>query len=141
MNKEHTYHLELTFTAEKSGKLTPTGLSSQLFTTAPAFGGDPTLWSSKEYLLGALASCFALTFRALIAKVGIPVEIVRFPIEGILTDEGGGLSSFTRFIVRPELKAPVEHQAKAEELLEKAHKYCLISRSLKGDITIDPQFV
>ncbi|OGQ23252.1 MAG: hypothetical protein A3I05_03985 [Deltaproteobacteria bacterium RIFCSPLOWO2_02_FULL_44_10] len=141
MTKEHTYHLELVITGEKSGRLTPKGLSPQLFTASTAYGGDPSLWTSKEYLLGALASCLMLTFQALVEKVKIPVEIVRVPIEGILTEEGGGLSSFSRFIVRPELKAPTEHQVKAEELLEKAHKYCLISRSLKGEVTIDPRFV
>ena len=97
----------------------------------PSHFGGPEGVQSPEYLLSeAMASCLVLTFRAIAKASGLDWENLNCVAEGRL-DKEGGMLSFSSFVLRAVLTISLETDiAKADSLLHKAEKYCLISSSL-----------
>jgi peroxiredoxin-like protein len=109
------------------------------FAAPPQFQGESGFWTPEHFLVAAAASCFITTFRAIteISKfepVGLEVSA-----EGTI-EKGEGGFQFTRITLRPVLTVAREtDQERGVRLLEKAEHSCLISRSLKGQIVMEPQ--
>ena len=81
-------------------------------------------------LVGALADCFTLIFRAVARASNLSWTALRCTAEGQL-DRVEGITRFTQMAVRARLRVPPGTDAdKARRLLEKAEKACLITNSL-----------
>lgn len=103
----------------------------------PEFGGEPGFWSPETMLTGAVANCYILTFRAISRKAGLGWESLDVAVEGILDKTPDGLK-FTGFKldVRLQLQDPDADRDKAEELLQKAEKHCLVTASLSASVEL-----
>ena len=83
-------------------------------------------------LIAALADCFVLTFRALAAASKLSWSSLQCKVQGTLDRVDGGMR-FTHFVVQATLVIPREADPeKAQKLLGRAEKTCLISNSLKA---------
>lgn len=105
-----------------------------LATAPPAeFGGPGDRWSPETLLVGALADCFVLTFRAIARASKLPWLSLRCDVEGTL-DRVERVTQFTSFRVRAALRVPAGANAEqAKRLLARAEQSCLITNSLKGN--------
>jgi len=105
---------------------------------APAeFGGPGNRWSPETLLVGAVADCFILTFRAVAQASKFSWISLRCDAEGAL-DRVERVTQFTGFIVRATLRVPAgTDEAQAERLLARAEKACLIRNSLKADSQLE----
>ena len=105
-----------------------------LETAGPAqFGGPGDVWSPEDMLVGAVANCLILSFRAIARKAKLDWLTLECEAEGIL-DKLDGFNQFTGFTVKATLTIPDEqYRKKASVILEKAEKYCLVTNSLKAD--------
>jgi organic hydroperoxide reductase OsmC/OhrA len=78
------------------------------------------------------------TFAAFAQKLQLPILGYRSEAEGFLVFEGDGYR-FTRVVLRPRIvvadAGSVEPAAKA---LREAHASCLIGRSVRASISIEP---
>ena len=103
----------------------------------PQFGGPGDVWSPETLLVGAVADCFILSFRAIARKAKLNWTTLTCTADGTL-DKVDGFNQFTGFEITAELTiAPGEKEAKAKMIMQKAKKYCLITKSLKADATLD----
>jgi organic hydroperoxide reductase OsmC/OhrA len=108
------------------------------FSAPPEFQGEAGFWTPEHFFLAAVASCFVTTFHAI-------AEISRFEPGGLeLTAEGtiekgeGGLQ-FTRITLQPVLTVLREGDLeRGARLLEKTERSCLVSRSLKSQVVMQP---
>ncbi len=122
------------------------GLQSEgvppLPSAAPAeFGGPGDLWSPETLLVGAVADCFILTFRAVARAGKLEWQGLECETEGVL-ERIDGVTSFTRFASRATLTvSPGTDAAKARELLERSERGCLVANSLKGERTLQVTIV
>lgn len=101
------------------------------------FGGPGDHWSPETLLLGALASCFSLTFRAIARKRRLRWNDLQCAVEGVLEREGGN-SRFTQ--CRLEVRLTVvagSDEAELRAALLAAKQGCLISNSLNARIELD----
>jgi peroxiredoxin-like protein len=106
----------------------------RIMTAAPAeFGGPGDHWSPEHLLVGTVANCFILTFRA-VAR-GSRLEWTHLECSPVGTLERlDGTTRFTRFTVNVRLTVPEGTDIdKAERLLHKAETGCLITRSLVAE--------
>jgi len=105
-----------------------------LQSAAPAeFGGPGDLWSPETLLVGAVADCLILTFRAVARAGKLEWQGLECETEGVL-ERVDGVTSFTRFTSRVTLTVPSgTDAAKARELLERSERGCLVANSLKGE--------
>jgi peroxiredoxin-like protein len=108
-----------------------------LRSTSPAqFDGPGDRWSPETLLVGAVADCFVLTFRAIATASNLSWLSLDCDVIGTL-DRVERVTQFTRFDMAARLVLTGEEDAdRARHLLEKAERDCLISRSLKGAIDL-----
>jgi peroxiredoxin-like protein len=133
----HLYRASAIWTMRRRGIASAEDVPRTInFSAPPEFQGEPGLWTPEHLLVASVATCFLTTFRA-VAEIS-KLQVVRLEIdaEGVLEKQEGGFR-ITRVVVRPRLTiADAADQERAQRLLEKAERACLISRSLSSQVTM-----
>lgn len=114
------------------------GVAPLSFSAPEEFQGEAGFWTPERFFLAAIASCFITTFRAVAELSKFEPLGLEVSAEGTV-EKGEGGFSFTRATLKPRLD--VERAAdlqRGERLLEKTERACLVSRSVKTDIHIEP---
>lgn len=133
----HRYVVTAAGSADGDVGLTSPGVPA-LVTSAPAeFGGPGTRWSPETMLVGAVADCFILTFRAVARAMKLSWDSLSCDVEGTL-DRVEHATQFTAFEVRATLTVePGTDVEQAHRALEKAERNCLITSSLKATVHLE----
>lgn len=100
-----------------------------------AFGGDPARPNPESLLLVAAMSCQLLSFLAVAARARVDVVAYEDDAEATMPD---GWIAEVRLRPRITVRAPAT-EARVRHLCEVAHRECFIARSLRGEVTVDPQ--
>jgi len=131
-NLPHRYAVAAAAHASDDVELYAEGLPL-LHSAPPAeFGGPGDRWSPETLLVGAVADCFVLTFRAVARASKVSWTSLRCEVSGTL-DRVDKIAQFTRFDVRVHLTIPPTTDVRqAHRAVEKADQNCLISNSLKA---------
>ena len=106
----------------------------------PEFGGPGDVWSPETLLVGAVADCFILSFRATARAARLEWDSLSCSVIGTL-DKIDRVTQFTAYDITAELTLPASSDDKADDkkalrLMEKAEKHCLITNSLKAATTL-----
>jgi organic hydroperoxide reductase OsmC/OhrA len=109
-----------------------------LRSASPAeFDGPGDRWSPETLLVGAVADCFILTFRAIANASKLSWLSLDCDATGTL-DRVDRVTQFTHFDLTAHLVVPAGVNAEAaRHALEKAERNCLISSSLKAAVALD----
>src|SRR5215813_4590581 len=131
MENEHTYRVVAWWNAGKNGLAKSDSAPNAIhFAAPPQFGGLEGRWSPEDLLLSALAGCFTTTFRALADYSKFEFTDLEVEVEGTVRKAESGYE-FSRILVRPTVTiSHPDERARAERLLEKAKRLCLVSRAL-----------
>lgn len=137
----HHYHVNASAEAEGNITLKAEDLP-QLVTAPPAeFGGPGDQWSPETLLVGAVADCFILTFRAIARASKLEWANLECSAEGVL-DRVERVTRFTAFTVRATLTVPAGSDPdKARRLLEKAEGSCLVTRSMLAESHLEAEVI
>jgi len=137
----HHYHVNASAEAEGNITLKAEDLP-QVVTAAPAeFGGPGDQWSPETLLVGAVADCFILTFRAIARASKLEWTNLDCSAEGVL-DRVERVTRFTAFTVRATLTVPAGSDPdKARRLLEKAEGSCLVTRSMLAETHLEAEVI
>lgn len=135
----HHYAVSASGDATSHIVLSSEGLEN-LDTAGPAeFGGPGDVWSPETMLVGSVANCFILSFRAIARASRFEWVSLSCDVAGTL-DKVERVTQFTRFDLQAELTiAPGTDEKKAHRLLEKAENHCLITSSLKGESHLEAE--
>lgn len=121
-----------------SASASPTGdvvLSSQGLPDLPSappaeFDGPGDKWSPETLLLGALADCYVLTFRAVAKASQLPYRDIRCTAKGKL-DRQDRVARFVELDLDVALTLPPEvSEEDVKKACDKAARGCIISNSL-----------
>ncbi len=108
------------------------------FTAPPAFGGLEGRWTPEDLLLGAIASCYTTTFRAVAENSKFEYTDLQIEVEGGIRKSDTGYS-FGEVVIRARLMIPQEaEEARALKLLHKAENLCLVARALSVERIFEP---
>jgi organic hydroperoxide reductase OsmC/OhrA len=137
----HLYSVQASAGTDADVTLTAAGIPA-LATASPAeFGGPGDRWSPETLLVGAVADCFILTFRAVAHASKLPWTALRCGVTGTL-DRVDRVTQFTSFDLDAQLCVPSgTDDALAKRSLEKAEHACLIANSLKAPVHLHAQVV
>jgi peroxiredoxin-like protein len=141
--QELPHHYHVTASAESEGNVALKANDvPQLITAPPAeFGGPGDQWSPETLLVGAVANCYILTFRAIVRASKLEWSSVDCSAEGIL-ERVDRVTRFTSITVKATLTVPADTDAaRAKRLLEKAEAVCLISNSLSADTHLEAEII
>jgi organic hydroperoxide reductase OsmC/OhrA len=133
----HRYHVRAAGGVAGDLELTAERLPVLRSASPAEFGGPGDRWSPETLLVGAIADCFILTFRAIAAASRLTWNNIDVGVTGTL-DRVDRVTRFTHFDVAVDLSvAPGADTERARQLLEKAERGCLISNSLKATIALE----
>src|SRR5450631_193187 len=135
----HTYAVSADASATGKVSVASPGLPGLDTAPPPEFDGPGGVWSPETLLVAAIANCFILTFRGVSRAAHFTWEKLEAHVDGTL-ERVSGSTQFTRYTTRAILtvKAGTDH-AKAQELLERAEKICLVANSLRGERILEVQ--
>lgn len=142
MIESHDYEIEIVSTGVRSGVLDSEEdrLPSLYVASPPEFGGPEGVWSPEHLFIASVASCLMTTFRAMADLSKLEVVEYTDSAIGHLQRGGDRLYSIDRITLRPRVIIGTDDDLdKAEKLLRKAEEVCLISRSVKCEITMEGQ--
>ena len=107
----------------------------------PAEGAEQQNWTPEHMMLGAMEACLLNTFTVIGGMSKLVVSAYESTAEGELEFEKGQGYKFARMTIRPVVTVSAEMLDKAKDVLERAHKFCLITRSVNFPVGVEPEFV
>jgi organic hydroperoxide reductase OsmC/OhrA len=132
----HHYKVQAAAEAEGSVIVGSEGLPSLSTAPPPQYGGPGGQWSPETLFVAAAADCFILTFRAVAAASKLPWRNLECSAEGLL-DRVDAVVRFTRLHLHARLTLPAGGDTeRAQRLLEKAEKACLVTNSMRCEPTL-----
>ena len=138
--EKHAYLTGLRWESQRKGVLSPAGLPPLGVATPPEFpGGHPGIWSPEHLFVAAPEACLKTTFLAIAENSKLEFLSYSSEAEGTLekTDQG---FMITEIRIRP--RVVIKDQAftdRARRILEKAEQACLISKSMKTRVVLEPE--
>ncbi|MDR9417854.1 OsmC family protein [Gracilimonas sp.] len=140
---QHTYDVDLNWNEDRQGTLSSNKLSDSIeVATPPEFpGGVEGVWSPEHLFIASVSSCFMTTFGAIAEYSKLKYEDLSVPATGTMSNKSGKFV-MSEIILRPKLVIMDENQKdKALRILQKAEEACLITRSIKTDVKLEPEVV
>ena len=119
----HIFNVDLKWVADRIGEVSsPELLDAIDVATPPQFPkGVDGVWSPEHFFTAAVNSCFMTTFLAVAENSKVD-----------------GKYMMTEIVLRPHLNIINEADAeKAERILQKSESACLISNSIKTQVTLE----
>jgi len=141
MIEAHDYHVKVRATGPRGGVLEAPldDLPELQVSSPPEFDGPGHIWSPEHLLVAAVASCLMTTFHSIAVRSGVDVLEYTDHSSGHLQRAGNGLYSIDTIVLRPEVLVSAESNVdRALRLLEKAETVCLIGRSIKSEVVLEP---
>ena len=134
----HRYEVELAGTPAGPTVLGAPGLPALATAPPPEYDGPGDAWSPEHLLLGAVASCFLFALRAVARASSLEFRTLDLTVEGTV-DREGGVVRFTEIVLRPRLVlAPGADRDRAQRILDKSERACLVSSSLAVPCRLEP---
>jgi peroxiredoxin-like protein len=135
----HHYAVSATASTDGDVELTSGALRALRSASPAEFDGPGDRWSPETFLVGAVADCFVLTFRAVAHASKLAWASLECDVIGTL-DRIDRVTQFTTFEIRAHLQVPAGSDGElARRVLDKAEHNCLISNSLKAAIHLEPE--
>ena len=142
MSEKHTYTTAVEWTKERRAALSSRGLPTIEVATPPNFpGGHEGIWSPEHLYTAAAEVCLMTTFLSFAERANLDFLSYKSEADGILDKVEKSLL-MTRIHIKPTITVASEaDRAEALKLIERAERYCLISNSIKSEVTIEPTVV
>lgn len=139
--EEHIYTVDLHWKMDRLGEISSPELNEKIeVATPPEFPkGMPDIWSPEHLFTAAVNSCFMTTFLAIAENSRLDFKSLACPAKGKLRKDEG------RYVMSQIILEPVliifkeEDKEKAEKILFKAERACLITNSIKSEVILKPQ--
>ncbi len=141
--ESHTYTVNLSWKTSRIGEVSSPDLDQSIaVATPPEFPkGIPGIWSPEHLYTAAVSSCFMTTFLAIAENSNLSFVGLTCPAQGKLEKVEGKLA-MTEVLLEPVLLIPNEEDLeKAEKILWKAERACLISNSITAKVHMEPKVV
>lgn len=137
-SKVYTYRTSLKWTERKMGMLSSPGKPDLHVATPPEFKGHEGIWSPEDLFVASVNVCVMSTFLAFAERAGLSFVTYESGAEGRVELVDGKLQvSSIALTPRVTVKSSVDVE-KASELLMKAEGNCLVSNSVKTQVTMNP---
>ncbi|HKK25597.1 MAG TPA: OsmC family protein, partial [Gracilimonas sp.] len=138
--EKHEYNVDLDWKEGRIGILSSNKLDDRIeVATPPEFpGGIEGIWSPEHLYVASVSSCFMTSFTAVAEYSKLSFEELTVPATGVMSNESGKYV-ITEIILRPTLTISDESKKdKALRILQKAEEICLITRSIKTEVKLEP---
>ena len=139
----HLYNVDLSWKSDRKGEISSQELTQKIeVSTPPEFPkGMAGIWSPEHLFTAAVSSCFMTTFLAIAENSNLEFISLSCPAKGKL-DRVEGKFVMSEVLLEPVLTISNEtDREKAEKIMIKAEKACLISNSITSEIILKPNVI
>ncbi len=137
-SKVFSYSTSVRWTGQRKGVASSPGKPDVEVATPPEFKGHEGIWSPEDLFVAAVNVCLMTTFLSYAERAGLSFQAYECAAEGRLEMVEGGFQ-VTAITLKPKVTLGAgADPGKARELLEKAEANCLISRSVKSKVSLEP---
>ena len=139
----HLYNVDLRWKSDRKGEISSQELTQKIeVATPPEFPkGMAGIWSPEHLFTAAVSSCFMTTFLAIAENSNLEFISLSCPAKGKL-DRLEGKFVMSEVLLEPVLTISNEtDREKAEKIMIKAEKACLISNSITSEIILKPNVI
>ncbi|MCX6216797.1 OsmC family protein [Spirosoma sp.] len=136
----HYYEVNLGWQYARLGQLSAPGLTDTIDVAIPPEfpKGMPDVWSPEHLLVAAVVGCFMTTFLAVAENSKLDFDDFDCSAIGKLERVDNRLQ-ITDVALTPKLLLTDESDLeKAQQVLQKTQKECLITNSIRAQVTIQP---
>lgn len=136
----HAYNVNIEWKADRKGIMSSPELPLAIeVATPPQFPkGMKGIWSPEHLFTAAVSGCFMTTFLAIAENSKLEFSSLKVNSKGILEQVEGKLL-MTKIELYPTLEINHERdKERAERILQKSEAACLISNSIKSEVTLHP---
>ena len=138
--KSFEFEVNLNWLSKQKGILLAADAPGSIDVATPVvFGGEEKEWTPEHLFLSSISSCFMTTYLVFAKKFKFEIPGFQCPIRGQV-EIVDGKYQFTQIDIFPAVC--IQNDAwkeKAELAMEKTKKYCLISNSIKTELSYHTQ--
>ncbi len=134
-DKQFLFEVTLNWLADTRGILSAKDAEGTIHVaTPPEFGGEGKPWSPEHLFLSSISSCYMSTYLLFAKKLGFVIKNFESNAIGQI-QLADGKYKFTQIDVFPKIYIADEAvREKANQAVEKTHKYCLITNSVNAAV-------
>lgn len=139
----HLYNVDLSWKSDRKGEISSPELTQIIeVATPPEFPkGMAGIWSPEHLFTAAVSSCFMTTFLAIAENSNLEFISLSCPAKGKL-DRVEGKFVMSEVLLEPVVTIANEtDREKAEKIIIKAERACLISNSITSEIILKPNVI
>lgn len=136
--ESHLYNVNLHWEKDRIGSVDSPELTDKIAVATPSEfpKGVAGIWSPEHFFTAAVNSCFMTTFLAIAENSRLEFDSFSCESKGKL-EQVEGKFLMTEILLKPTLVIyKYEDLEKAERILQKAEKACLISNSIKSTVVL-----
>lgn len=139
MEDKYFYQTEVEWTGERHGDLRAPVLPELRIDAPPEFKGHDGVWTPEHLFVASVNSCFMTTFLAIAENSKLDFISFKAGATGRLEKLERGFA-MTEITLHPKLviKNAGDFE-RANRILEKAEKHCLISNSIKSETRVEAE--
>ena len=140
MSKEEEHHFEVSIDWKEGheGDLKVQGKSTLPLSSPPIWGGHSDRFSPQELFVASVAGCYMTTFSEFAHRMDLTIKSLQIRGRGTVQRHPQGGWHFTNMHIQMDITTPDEKSAlKVQRAVQLAHKYCMVSRSLKCQVDVE----
>ena len=138
--KSYVYKTSSQWVKRRRASFHVEGLPELTVSAPPEFKGEPGFWTPEHLLVAAAESCLMATFLGIAENSRITVGTYESRAEGRLEWVDGTGLRFSEVTIFPtvEVEKP-EDLDRAQRVMEKASRGCLIANSSRAPVRVEPR--
>jgi organic hydroperoxide reductase OsmC/OhrA len=106
----------------------------------PEFKGEAGIWTPEDLFVASVNVCTLMTFVAYAQHKGLELVAYESAAEGVLENVEGKYR-FTEVCLHPHVVVKTQTDIdRAREIMDSAHKGCLVSNSITTTVKVFPDF-
>jgi organic hydroperoxide reductase OsmC/OhrA len=139
LHKSFHYQTGVHWLRGRRGVLSASARPDIEVSSPPEFKGEPGLWTPEDLLVSAINGCLLMTFLAYAQREELDLIAFECAAEGFL-EYSEGKYRITEVVLKPDLRVKSEEDVLlARDVLERAHRDCFISNSVRATVKVVPQ--
>jgi len=136
--KVFRFESEVRWKSGRRGLICSSGKPEVEVSSPPEFKGEAGIWTPEDMFVASVNVCTLMTFAAFAENKGLAVAAYESDAEGVLEFQEGSYR-FTEIILHPHIVVKSQDDVdKAREIIESAHRKCLITNSITAQVKVFP---
>lgn len=137
--KTFWYETEVRWESNRKGQVSSMGMPGITISSPPEFKGEAGIWTPEHLFVTSVNACTMTTFLAYAQHRNLPLVSYESDAKG-MAERIDGKYRFTKIELYPHIEVHSQEAVlQARQILDNAHRDCMISNSTNVEVKIVPR--